>query len=60
MEVLLVCGFFYVGLVYAQLLEWVIHKHLLHKLGKGLMGSAANSVFKGVVQYLGPYSHTAQ
>ena len=34
MEVLLVCGFFYLGLVYAQLLEWVIHKHLLHKLGK--------------------------
>ena len=34
MDVLIVCGFLYLGFVYAQLLEWVIHKHLLHKLGK--------------------------
>jgi sterol desaturase/sphingolipid hydroxylase (fatty acid hydroxylase superfamily) len=34
MEVLLVCGLFYLGFVYAQLLEWLIHKHLLHRLGK--------------------------
>ena len=34
MGVLLVCGLFYLGFVYVQLLEWLIHKHLLHGLGK--------------------------
>ena len=34
MGVLLVCGLFYIGFLYAQLLEWLIHKYLLHKLGK--------------------------
>jgi sterol desaturase/sphingolipid hydroxylase (fatty acid hydroxylase superfamily) len=33
-EILLVCGLFYIGFVYAQFLEWMIHKYLLHGLGK--------------------------
>jgi sterol desaturase/sphingolipid hydroxylase (fatty acid hydroxylase superfamily) len=34
MGILLVCGLFYIGFVYAQFLEWMIHKYLLHGLGK--------------------------
>jgi len=34
MEILLVCGLFYIGFVYTQFLEWIIHKYLFHRLGK--------------------------
>ena len=39
MESYLLIGFFIVlGLVYANILEWLIHKHVLHGLGKSKTG----------------------